>query len=108
MCKTRRTSSHPFGRERGHGSIRLQNPVTQETHLGQNEPEAIRPEQSGAQGAARLGLAHESPQGGLQPGLQQDDPWLLGRVGVLGCGALSRYGLRVVQSPVVLPTERVL
>jgi hypothetical protein len=41
------------------GPLRLQGPIAPETHLGQSEPEAVRPEQSGSQGTARLGLAHE-------------------------------------------------
>ena len=61
----------PFGGGRGgvrrllipgvrvHGPLRLPNPVAQETPLGQNEPEAVRPARSGVQGAARAGLADE-------------------------------------------------
>ena len=51
------------------GQIRFQSPVAHETHLGQNEPEAVRPEQSRPESTARLGLDHEPPQGILQPRL---------------------------------------
>lgn len=49
------------------GQIRFQSPVAHETHLGQNEPEAIRPEQPRPQSAARLGLAYEPEESRLQP-----------------------------------------
>jgi hypothetical protein len=39
-------SPNPVGDEEElrHGPLRLSNPIAPETHLGQNEPQAVRPE----------------------------------------------------------------
>jgi hypothetical protein len=66
------------------GSLRFQSSVTPKTPFSQNEPEAVRPKQSGAQGTSRLGLDHKPTSSRLQPGLQPDDAW------VLGCAAPVR------------------
>jgi hypothetical protein len=89
-----------------HGPLRLPSPVAQETPLGPDQPQAGCPAPTGTQGTAGLGLDHEPTQGRLQPHLQPDNAGVLGGRRVLGCGALSRYGLRFVKFTVVLQTER--
>jgi len=61
-----------------HGSLRFQSPEPQETPLGQNKREAVRPKQPRPESPAGMGLDHEPKESSLQPGLQQDDQGLLG------------------------------
>ena len=71
------------------GSLRLQSSITSKTHLGQKEPEAVRPKLPWPESTARLGLADEPPEGSLQPGLQQDDAGMLGGAGILGSAGVG-------------------
>ena len=79
--------------QRGNGEVYgppwLPLPEPEKTHLGQNEREAVRPEQSRPESTARLGLADKPEESCLQPGLQQDDAGVLGPAGVLDRGGIG-------------------
>ncbi len=68
-----------------HGPLWLSSTVSPKTPLGQNEPDAVRPEQSWTYGTPWMGLADESPESRLQPGLQQDHAGVLGDGRDLDC-----------------------
>jgi hypothetical protein len=78
--------------------LRLPRTELNETPLGQNEREAVRPEQSRPEGTERLGLDHEPQESCLQPCLQQDDAGCLVLV-VAMMAALSGLRLLLATSP---------